>query len=99
MSDKDDIFEYTKEELAYLEDNRLELEAENRRIRALFLSVFGTEEGKAVLTAIKEQLCRRNSTCFDANPVEMARRAGRQEIALELDGIIELARQEAETEL
>lgn len=98
MGDKDDVYRYTDEEISFLSEKISEEEAYNRRIRALFLSVFESEAGKQVLAAIKSDVCGINATCFDANPVEMARKAGRQEVAYAIESIMALARDEAKEE-
>lgn len=96
MGDKTDDYEYTEEEIAFLSEAHLAEELENRRVRALFLSVFNTEHGKQVLNALKTDVCCIGKSCFNENPVVMARMAGRQEVALAIDEILSTAVREAE---
>lgn len=96
MSDKHDIYEPSEEEKAYLRARYIEEESQNRLTRALFLQVFSTKEGQQVLKAIREGICSVNSSCFNENPVAMARRAGRQEVAFDIEEVLSVARQEAE---
>lgn len=96
MSDKVDEYEYTEEEVSALSEEYALAEAENRRIRALFLQIFESEAGKEVLRVIREEVCRVNTSCFDENPLMMARRAGRQEAALAIDEILAKAREDLE---
>lgn len=98
MSDKVDEYEYTEEEISAISEEYAIGDAENRRIRALFLQVFESEAGKEVLKAIRETVCGVNKSCFDENTASMARRVGRQEVAFIIDDILQLARSEAQEE-
>lgn len=91
MGDKTDEYSYTPEELAALSEAFDGAEAENRRIRALFLEVFGTEHGREVLKVIREEICRVGQSCFEADALQMARRCGRQEAAYAIDEILAAA--------
>lgn len=95
MSDKADEYEYTEDEISALSAAYAAEDAENRRIRALFLNVFESDAGRDVLKSIREVVCGVNKSCFDENPVSMARRVGRQEVAFIIDDILGLARREA----
>lgn len=96
MSDYDADFEQMDDGKSILAEEYVRAEAENRRIRALFLSLFGTNTGVEVLKTIREQVCLVGCSCFDENPVLMARKAGRQEVAYAIDDILRIARMEEE---
>lgn len=98
MGDKVDEYEYTEEEISAISEKYAAEDAENRRIRAVFLQVFESKAGKVVLKAIRETVCGVNKSCFDESSMSMARRAGRQEVAFIIDEILELARREAQEE-
>ncbi len=91
MGDKTDDYSYTPEEMAALSEAFDNADSENRRIRALFLEVFGTDHGKEVLKVIREEICRVGRSCFEADALQMARRCGRQEAAYAIDEILAAA--------
>lgn len=91
-------FELSEDEIAVLSEEYVAENARNRRLRALFLEVFGSEAGKEVLGAIRDEVCRVGVSCFDENPVLMARKAGRQEAFFAIDEILKAAAEEAAEE-
>lgn len=99
MGDKVDDYDYTEDEISAMAEQYAFDDAENRRKRALFLHVFDTEAGREVLKSIRDDICRVGASCFDENPINMARRAGRQEAAFAIDEILAVARIEAEEDV
>jgi len=86
------------EDMKMVEDDLYEgVMEESSRIGALFLKVFGTEDGKEVLEFIKTGLCGLGMSVFSESAVEMARKAGKQEVGLAIEGILK-ASLEAERE-
>lgn len=99
MSEKSIGFNYNEDEISAISEEYVAADAENRRIRALFRSVFGTDAGKEVLEVIRRDICCVGMSCFDENPVNMARRAGRQEAAFAIDEILNLAEKEEKEDM
>jgi len=74
-------------------------EAEMRAKRELFLNVFGSDEGAEVLDTICKEICGENRGVFNESATQMARLAGRQEIAVILRSIMAMAVSEREAKL
>lgn len=96
MGDKTDDYKLTEDEAAYVSAEISDADFENRRKRALFLALFGTEAGKEVLCAIRDDICGVGVSCFSENPIEMARKAGRQEAFFRITEVLRIAHIEAE---
>lgn len=62
---------------------------ENRKIYRAYRDCFTSLPGKIVLKDIRKSYL---VSCADANPFEMARKVGAQEVVLNIEGIIKLAK-------
>lgn len=74
-------------------------EADMRAKRELFLKVFGDECGSVVLDIICKEICGEGRGVFNESATQMARLAGRQEIAVILRSIMETATSERDAKL
>lgn len=67
-----------------------EARAEAERLRAVFRRVLkGSAEGREVADYIIRKVCKGETSCFSKDALEMARNAGKQEIALWLKAVLE----------
>ena len=56
---------------------------------AAYFRVFSGEEGARVLEHVCRAICGEGASCFSHDPIEMARKAGQQEVALMIRGFVE----------
>lgn len=94
--DIDNGFGLTSDEVSYMSAEIERINAEAAEKRAVLLAVFGNEMGAKALEIIKKDLCLVETSCFDENPVVMARKAGRQEVYFVLADELASAKRESE---
>lgn len=74
------------------EESKAELEAvysDGMKLRERILSVFDSEDGRAVAKFLIYDVCRVCKSSFSANPLAMARDCGKQEVGILLKSILE----------
>lgn len=82
------------EDMKMVEDDLMDgVGAEQARLGSLFLKVFGTEAGSEVLSYIKTGLCGQGMSVFSTDELDMARKAGKLEVALAIDAILMAAKE------
>lgn len=89
-------FGLTSDEVSYMSAEIERINAESAAKRACLLATFDGEHGATALDIIKKDLCLVEMSCFDENPVVMARKAGRQEVYFALVEALALAKKEAD---
>lgn len=89
----------TRENIRGIYEEAHVAEADMRAKRELFLKVFGDDCGKVVLDIICKEICGENRGVFNENAMQLARMAGRQEIAVILRSIMETAISERDAKL
>lgn len=89
-AEEDESYDEAAETEAYAREQMEEARAEAERLRAVFRRVLkDTADGREVADYIIREVCKGETTCFSKDALEMARNAGKQEVALWLKAVLE----------